>query len=455
MGYSEKTSADHPKSELVPPQSLEAEQSVLGSILKDSEAVDEAVSILGEDPHVFYSPIHQRIYGACMSLRRASQPIDITTVSNEIDTTRGKALDEIGGRVYLVDLVEGVISTANIEHHARIVYDKFLLRRMIQSAQEIVRSAYAMEEPVEDLLDFWDHCTMELRGKQRIERAKSVGELMAETDREIDDYAEGRMVKYRIPTGFFQMDHLIFGLPKATQVIVAGDTSGGKTQLALQIGENIASAGAGVLYNTTEMKDRELNLRALCTIAGFPMSAIIRREVSKEQLHLLQEAKKILKAMPFFIYEAYSLTPNKLRQVVRRAVRDDGVQVVVVDYLQFMRGDRKFYKSRHLEVEEVSRNLLEMAKEFDVALMTLSQVSRPEAKTKAYRRHRLSDLKESGSIENDAHIVMFVEHPKDGSEIVVEKHRNGPRGSFKCDFKDGRWALDSQYEIPQQESMAL
>lgn len=447
MAY--RTDQERTPDKLQPPQALEAEQAVLGAALKDKEALNETIEVI-DNPEIFYSPKHQIIYRGILNLYEQSEPCDITTLSDHL--MKGGQLEKIGGRVYLVDLVESVVSTANTKNHAYIVLDKFLLRRLIQTSNEIARSCYAMEQPVDDLLDYAEQNVFTISERRLRKGFRSIKDLLPSTYDEIERLQSGDSSLVGIKSGFSDLDILTNGLHKGDLVIVAGRPSMGKTALALNIAEHVAvklEKPVGVF--SVEMSDEQLALRMLCSRAGVSQQRLRAGKLSDQEWSNLATKGGVLHNAPIYIDDSPGLSSLELRAKARRLKAQSNAELIIVDYIQLVHASGR-YENRQQEIATISRGLKSLAKELDVPVVACSQLSRQVEQRGGDKRPQLSDLRESGALEQDADVVMFIYRPEfylsaderknpanhdliGAAEVIVAKQRNGPTGTVHLTFQ--------------------
>lgn len=424
------------------PQSLDAEQVVLGSVLKDPEALTVVSATL--KPEDFYYPKHRSIMAAAVALSAKSEPCDITTVANELN--RSGELDRIGGRVYLVKLMEMVASTAHIEHHVGIVREGAIRRHIILTGTEIVRSAHDEARDLDELLGSAEKNIIEIGQKVIDLPITHLGTFLPDVMAELEDWHCGGKLKGLVRTGFNNVDEMILGLERKEFVIVAGRPSQGKTQAVLQIMEHVAlKQGIPCHGFSLEMTDMAMGIRTITSNAGVNFDTIKRGKTTSDEWDKLRKAAGRLQNAPVYFSDVSGLTPNELRLVVRRQKARHNIGLVVVDYIQLMSSGEK-NESRVQEVSFISRELKKIAKELGIVLIGVAQMNRT-IEHGGYRRPQLSDLKESGSLEQDADSVMFIDNRAkrtDGRDNGWwwnwEKVRNGVCGDAMMLFKNGRWA---------------
>jgi replicative DNA helicase len=446
MAY--RTQTDKEVEHLQPPQSLDAERAVLGSILKDAEAINQAIEVLDSES-LFYFPKHQVIYCAMLDLYERSEPCDITTVANAL--LKGGKLEKIGGRLYLVELAESVATTANITVHASIVLEKTILRRLIQTSNEIVKSCYSLEHPVENLLDLAEQNIFDISESRLRKGFTSIKELIPSTFEAIEDLQSPDSALVGIKTGFDQLDIMTNGLHKGDLVIIAGRPSMGKSALATNIAEYVGvqlKKGVGVF--SVEMAQEQLALRMLCGRAKISQQRLRARKLRTEEWQKLTFAGGPLSEAPIFIDDSATLSALEIRAKARRLKAQHDIALIIVDYIQMVHGAARF-ENRQQEIASISRSLKALAKELEIPVIACSQLSRQVEQRGGEKRPQLSDLRESGAIEQDADVVMFIYRPehylsylektdpkyeevKGKAEIIVAKQRNGPTGRVNLTF---------------------
>lgn len=433
---------------LQPPQSLDAEQAVLGAVLKDSEAINQVIEVLDDESH-FYVPKHQSIYRAMLNLYEKGEPTDITTVANEL--AREDGLQRAGGRVYLVDLVEQVASAANLVSHANIVLERSILRRLISSSNEIIKSCYAFEQPVDDLLDLAESTIFRLSESRLRKGFTSIKDLIPATFEDIENLQSEGSGLVGITTGYGDVDVMTNGMHAGDLIIVAGRPSMGKSAFAMNIAEHVAiekKRGVGVF--SVEMSKEQLALRMLCGRARISQQKLRARKLRDEDWSRLTIAGGPLSEAPIYIDDSPALSSLEIRAKARRLKSQHDLGLIIVDYLQMVHGAGRF-ENRQQEMASISRGLKALAKELEIPVIACSQLSRLVEQRGGEKRPQLSDLRESGAIEQDADVVMFIyrsEHylthlektdPKyievaGKAEIIVAKQRNGPTGVVHLAF---------------------
>ncbi len=448
--YSTRPSAPDPYRDRRPPQSEDAEQSVLAAMLIDAEAITRATEIV--DDTMFFREGHRRIFRAIISLVERLSGIDVVTLSDELER-RGE-LDAAGGREYLSFLADAVPTAANVEHHSRIVKEKALLRRLIEVSTQIAGEAFEARLPAGELIDFAEQRILEVgrdRGGQGFVRVKAL--MFSAMDRIDEISREGRSVT-GVASGFSDLDQLTSGFQPSDLVIVAARPSMGKTALTLNIAQHVAiKEDVGVAFFSLEMSKESLVQRMLTSEARLDAQAMRTGRLRDDDWPRLATAAGILAQAPIYIDDSPALTVLDMRAKARRlkADPDSKLGLIVVDYLQLMTGPSA--ENRQQEVSQISRGLKALAKELRVPVVALSQLSRaPEQRSGEEKgRPQLSDLRESGAIEQDADLILFIfrqevyaERDESGrlknseldgkAEIIIGKQRNGPIGTVPLFF---------------------
>jgi replicative DNA helicase len=420
------------------PHNAEAERTVLGAVLVDNAAFNSAAEILTRDD--FYREGHRRIFDAMAALAERSQPIDLVTLKDEL--TRATALEAVGGASYLGSLVDGIPRISNVEQWSRIIKEKAVLRNLIHAGSRIVQSCYEAEDEAATLLDRAEKAIFDI-AERRI-RAGFVGirEIVKESFRTIDQLSQSKELVTGLPTGFVDLDEKTSGLQKGDLIIIAARPAMGKTSLCLNIAQNAsARSGETVGVFSLEMSKEQLVLRMLCSDGRIDSHRLRTGNLQEKDWARLAKAYADLSTSKIFIDDSATLTPLEMRAKCRRLKAEHGLGLIIVDYLQLVSGAGRI-ENRQQEISSISRSLKGLAKELAVPVIALSQLSRaPEARTD--KRPQLSDLRESGAIEQDADIVMFIyreeEHkPTDENrgiaELIIGKQRNGPTGTIKLAF---------------------
>jgi len=422
----------------VPPQSIQAEACVLGSMILHAPAIDAILQIASAEQ--FYRPAHQLIFQVLIEMRDAKKPIDLVSMRDELE--RRKQLDAIGGLEYLVALVEGVPTAANAEYYAQIVRDKALLRQLIVVGTEIVQEAFDTAGEAPDVLDAAEQRIFEIASNHIGEEAATMEGLLKHTFETIEaNQGEGIT---GLPTGYHMLDELTSGFQKGDMVILAARPSMGKTSMLLNLAEHMAVAdGVPVAFFSLEMSKEQVAQRLLASHARFDLRKM-RRGLTPEDWTHLQAAAGDLYPAPLFIDDTAMLTILQLRAKARRLQATHGIRAVFVDYLQLMTYSGRA-NSRWEQITEISRGIKALARELDAPVIAAAQLNRGPADRPTHRP-RMSDLRESGSLEQDADVIMLLHNedyfhrgepdwvPKDVTELIVAKQRNGPTGQVYLRF---------------------
>lgn len=425
----------------LPPQDLEAEKALLGSLLLSSEALFDIADLVSVKS--FYAAKHGIIYEIIESLVNRKEPVDILTVSSELRAR--KEFDQIGGAQYLSELLGLVGSAANVKYYAMIVRKKELLRRLIEASTHISEISYDESDPLEAILEEAERRVYEITTQGgSSDRLIGFQEMIEETWQRIEKMSESNGGLRGVPSGFKDLDNKLSGFQKADLIILAARPSVGKTSLALDFARNAAvKHGVPVAIFSLEMSKEQLVDRMLSAQSQVDGWKLRNAKLSlDEEFQRLQSGMHELMKAPIFVDDKAANTILNMRSVLRRLNSDKPIGLIIVDYLQLM-GTSKNYDSMVNQVTEISRSLKGLAKEFNVPVIALSQLSR--AVESRGGRPRLSDLRDSGSIEQDADIVMFIHREdkygeesdkKNVVEILIEKHRNGPTGIVELYFDD-------------------
>lgn len=425
--------------ERLPPQSIEAEQAVLGSLLVATDAISRVVDVL--EPDYFYRKSHQVIYAAILDLFDKNEPIDIVTVSQYLKD-EGK-LDLVGGRQYIADLAMSIATTANIEYYARSVNEKALLRNLIKAGTEIVAGCYE-ETDADVAIDNAEHMIFSLAQRRNLAQLVHIGDIVESSFAKIEERYENRDSLAGVTSGFYDLDALTSGFQPSDLIIVAARPSMGKTAFCLNIGQAIAlEKKLPVAIFSLEMSKEQLVQRMLCSEAAIDANRLRTGLLHNNDWNRLAMAMGKLGEAPIFIDDSAMVSALDIRAKARRLKAEHkDLGLIVIDYIQLMQG-RKQTDNRVQEVSEISRSLKTLARELNVPVIALSQLSRA-VEQRQNKRPMLSDLRESGSIEQDADIVMFIyrdeyynpeSEQKGEAEIIIAKQRNGPTGTVDLLFQ--------------------
>lgn len=424
----------------LPPQNLEAETSVLGAVLLENEALNRILEILKEDD--FYRNAHRRIFSAILHLYEHSEPVDLITLS-EVLKTRGE-LDDVGGVEYLNSLVNGVPTAANISYYAKIIKEKALLRKLINRTTEIVSQSYSISGDVDEFIDQAERSIFEISEDRVRPSFYLIKDLIKSSFKTIERLYEKRQLITGVPTGFQRLDELTSGLQPSDLIIIAGRPSMGKTALALNIAQNASvQAAIPAAIFSLEMSKEQLALRMLCSEAKVDAHRLRGGFLSESDWPKLTRAAGSLSEAPLFIDDTPGLSALEMRAKTRRLKIEHNLGLVIVDYLQLMRG-RARADSREQEISDISRSLKALAKELSIPVVALSQLNR-RVEERGDKRPQLSDLRESGAIEQDADVILFLyreevynksEDNRGKAEIIIGKQRNGPTDKVDLAFLD-------------------
>ena len=452
----------------VPPQAVDVEKSVLGAMLIDKEAVGVAIETIDET--VFYREIHRKIFQAMVALYEQNEPIDMLTLTEELK--QRDELDEIGGPYYITELAATVPSAANIEYHLKIIRDKALLRQLIVVCSSVIKSAYDESEDAEKILDLAETEVLSISKIQRQKSYEWVKPIIMETIHELEKLHQSSKEGITgVPSGFPDLDNILAGFQKSDLIVLAGRPSMGKTAFALNLARNAAvDHNIPVGFFSLEMSNQQLVQRLLCAESEIDSQRLRTGRLKESEWPKLSRRIGRLVEAPVYIDDTPAMDIMKLRARARRMASEKNIQMLVVDYMQLMEAPKGF-DSRQQEISYISRSLKTLAKELRIPVLALSQLSR-QVELRDRKRPTLADLRESGAIEQDADVVMFVYRPEvynipnfddadktpseNMVEIIIGKHRNGPIGSIKLVFlkQYGKFATFARHqaEIAPQDA---
>lgn len=422
----------------VPPHSLEAERSVLGSMLLEKEAIIAGTEIIKEDD--FYYEGHRMIYEAITSIYTRDEPVDLITLSEELK--KKSQLEAVGGTAYLAELSDQVGTTANIRYYCEIVEEKSILRKLIRASNEIIAKGYDGDEEIGNIIEMAEKKIFDITQKKNQSGPESIKNVLMESLSNIEKMAESQGQLTGITTGFIDLDNKTSGLQKSDLVLIAARPAMGKTAFTLNVAINAAlKGGASVGIFSLEMSKNQLVQRMLSAESHIELQKIIHGNISEEEWPKLINAMGPLSKVNLYIDDTPGITLTELKAKCRKLKIERGLDLVMIDYLQLMSGEGR-NESRQQEISAISRGLKGLAKELDCPVVALSQLSRaPELRSD--HRPILSDLRESGAIEQDADIVMFLyrdeyydeeSEKKNIGEVIIAKHRNGPIGTIELVF---------------------
>ena len=427
----------------VPPHSTEAERSVLGAMLQSGNAVSAAVEILTAED--FYVPAHREIFGAANYLADNHSAVDLVTMDAEL--SRRGTLPGVGGIEYLIELTQFVPTTANVKDYIRIVSEKSTLRRLIAASGEISQASYAQEQDLPHVLSLAEKKIFDIvMRRDGGEELQHIRDVLTRTYEQMEEFARLKGGVSGVPTGYYALDSLLTGLHGGELILIGARPSMGKTSFAINMATNAVRKGKKVAVFSLEMPREQIAMRILCGDARVNMQSVRKGLLRDEDWVKLARTIAPLAASEMYIDDTSGLTPGQLRSRCRRQMMDHGLDLIIVDYLQLMGSDGKA-ESRQVEVSEISRSLKAIAQELKVPLVACAQLSRAnEKRGGAGIRPMLSDLRDSGSIEQDADVVMFLHReayykrndpdaqPDNIAEVIVAKQRNGPLGTIKLAF---------------------
>jgi len=456
--YPENIPANSFETVNLPPQAVEVEMVVLGSMLLDQDAVAHAMVKL--EKSYFYRQRHRLIFEAMFRLFENKTEIDLVTLSHELSRTG--TLEEAGGMAYLAEVANSTATAANIESHLNIIKEKALSRMLITGCTEIVERTYQQEETIDGLLDFAEQRIFEISERRLQKGFASINPILHRTFERIDElFHSSRSGVTGVPSGYRKLNEMTAGFQKSDLIILAGRPSMGKTAFALNLARNAAvDHGFGVGIFSLEMSSEALVLRLLCTESKVDQMAVRTGRLSKDEMNLLTTHVTKLMDAPIYIDDSPGMTVVELRAKARRLKAEFNIQMLVIDYIQLMEGTRG--ENRQQEITHISRSIKGIAKELDIPVIALSQLSRAVESRDKSKRPQLSDLRESGAIEQDADVVMFVYRPEyygiqefedsqesthNKCEVIIGKHRNGPTGSVRLTFlkEYGKFGDSAEY----------
>jgi replicative DNA helicase len=431
----------------IPPQATDLEEAVLGAVMLEKDAVLEIIDIL--KPESFYKEENQKIYSAILDLASANKAIDLLTVTEEL--RKKKQIDEVGGPVYITQLTTRVASAAHIEFHARIVAQKYIQRELIRVSSEIQARAFDESTDVDDLLDFSESELFNVGQGNIKKESQKINVLINEAIVQIEEASKRADSLIGIPSGFTRLDRMTNGWQKSDLVIVAARPSMGKTAFVLTMARNMSiEHNKSVALFSLEMSSMQLVNRLIVSETELPSNRIRNGKLADFEWEQLEYKIRKLHEAPIYIDDTPAISVFELRAKARRLKRQFNIDIIIIDYLQLMTGTSDTKGNREQEVSMISRALKSVAKELDVPVIALSQLNRSVEIRSGTKRPQLSDLRESGAIEQDADMVLFIHRPEkygfledeNGNslrglaEIILAKHRNGPVGDIYLKFKD-------------------
>ena len=431
----------------VPPQAIDLEEAVLGAIMIERDAVIAVLDIL--KPESFYTEAHQKIYKTIVNISMEEKPIDILTVTEQL--RKDGDLESVGGAVYITQLTSRVASAAHLDFHARIVAQKFIQRELIRVSSEIQTRAFDDSKDVDELLDFSEQQLFEIAEGNIKKEMAPINTLIKEAIHQIEEASKREDALSGVPSGFTKLDRMTSGWQRSDLVIIAARPSMGKTAFVLSMARNMAvDHNQTVAVFSLEMASIQLVNRLIVAETQLPSERIRNGRLERWEWEQLDYKIKSLVEAPIFIDDTPAISIFELRAKCRRLKNLHDVKIIIIDYLQLMTGPPELKGSREQEVSAISRSLKAIAKELDVPIIALSQLNRSVEMRSGSKRPQLSDLRESGAIEQDADLVLFIHRPEkygiqqdeEGNslrgiaEILVAKHRNGAIGDVTLKFKE-------------------
>lgn len=424
----------------LPPQNLEAEQAILGAILLENASFLRVIEIL--EPSHFYKDSHRKIYSAMLEMFEKNEPIDLLTLSDYL--RKNSRLGDVGGVTFLTQLMQTVATAANIRHYAKIVREKYILRNLINIATEIATEAYEETEDVDQLLDRAEQKIFEISQNKMLPAFVDIERIIKDTIKHIETLYSKKELITGLPTGFIDFDQKTAGLQASDLIIIAGRPSMGKTAFCLNIAQNVATTvKIPVAIFSLEMSKEQLAIRMICSQGQIDGSKLRTGYLAKSDWDKLTYAAGVLSDSPLFIDDSPGPTVLDIRARARRLQSQHGLALVIVDYLQLIRNRQSRTENRQQEISEITRSLKSLAKELNVPVIALSQLSRA-VEQRQDRRPQLADLRESGAIEQDGDLIAFLyrdeiynkNSPDTGTaELIISKQRNGPTGTLKLSFQ--------------------
>ena len=430
------------------PQALEVERAVLGALMNDRDAYAVVCEILS--PESFYEQRNQLVYSAIRDLSLAEKPVDVLTVTDELE--HQGSLDKVGGAIYIADLSNKVASSANIEYHARIIAHKFLARQLISFASDIETKAFDGSMDIDDLMQEAEGSLFELSRRNMKKDYTQIDPVISNAVEVIQKAAANKDGLTGVPTGYHKLDNITSGWQASDLVIIAGRPAMGKTSFALSMAKNIAADyKVPMAFFSLEMSNVQLVSRLISNCCEIQGSKILNGQLKPDEWERLDKRLNNLIGSPLYVDDTPGLSVFELRTKARRLVRDHGVKIIMIDYLQLMNANGMRFSSRQEEVSTISRSLKQIAKELDIPILALSQLNRGVESREGLegKRPQLSDLRESGAIEQDADMVLFVHRPEyyhiyqdeNGrdlhgmAQIIIAKHRKGATGDVLLNFR--------------------
>ena len=440
----------------VPPQNLDAEQSALGACLVEQDALSRVVEIL-PDPVDFYKNAHQIIYMAILKLSEKGEPVDVITLTNELRNQN--KLEEVGGVAYLTHLIDSVPTAANAEYYSNIIKEKAILRNLIQAGMNITAMGFREDEPADSIVDRAETEVFGIAQKRMISDFVPLKKIMSITFEKIEDLYARKAHVTGVPTGYREIDNYTAGFQPANLIIVAARPGMGKTAWCMNIAQNVATKDkkpVGIF--SLEMSKAELAQRLLCSEARIDAMRLRTGFLEENDWPRLTRAMNVLCEAPIFIDDTPGLSVMEMRSKARRLKSKSGIELMIIDYIQLIKGSSKT-ENRNQEISEISRQLKGLSKELDIPIVVISQLSR-EVEKRVDKRPMLSDLRESGAIEQEADMVIFIyrddyynphSEKKNKAEVIIAKQRSGPLATVDLIFLKHFTTFVSEEKIHVEE----
>ncbi len=435
-----KVKSDSFAASRVPPHRIDAEESLLGSILLDNKSLFDIIEFL--TPEDFYKTSHQKIFSATLELFNKNEPVDLITLTNILKEK--EELAKVGGAAFLAGLIDTVPRAVNASHYAKIVYDKAVLRRLIEKTNKIAKLCYQDSGDIDETIDFAESAIFEISENKTKPIFFPISSIVGDTMETIEERQANKALVTGIETGFVKFDEMTSGLQKSDLLILAARPSMGKTALGLNIARNAAvDANIPVAIFSLEMSKEQLAMRLLCAEARVDSSKIRSGFLSKNDFRKIADAAGELSEVPIYIDDSPNISAMEIRSKARRLKMEKGLGLVLIDYIQLMKA-RSNIERRDLEISDISRSLKILAKELNIPVLALSQLNR-KLEERSDKRPMLSDLRESGALEQDADVVSFIyrdemynktedNENRGKAEIIIAKQRNGPTGYLTLNF---------------------
>lgn len=422
----------------IPPHSMEAEQNVLGILLLKEKYIDTSVEMINIDD--FYNPAHQKIYQAILNIYNKQAIPDLLTVPEEL--RRLGHLDEVGGYSYIADLTDKVVVTLNIEYYLKIVKDKSILRKIIEASSSSLNLAYEDSEEVQSILEHTEKAIYDINQDSHSKGLVFIGEVLEDTFKKMEERSHNVTDLTGITTGFTDLNRKLSGLQKSDLVLLAARPSMGKTALMVNLAVNAALKDHKVAVFSLEMSENQLAQRMISSISHVDLAKVISGNLETDEWTKVLKGTTMLQSLNIYIDDTAGISPLELKSKARRLKAQKGLDLIVIDYLQLMEIKSGKSENRTQEISAISRSLKAIAKELEVPVVALSQLSRA-TELRGDKRPILSDLRESGAIEQDADVVMFLyrdeyynkdTEKRNVGEVIIAKHRNGPTGVVELTF---------------------